>query len=443
MKPIHQSHSEDERNQETILIKPRPTQTKVKHLILKRYLNAWGSIIINGLRRQPRPIHLVYIDCNAYAGRYSGDIEAPTVNQSSQPIFGTPIIGIQALDSLADWVKNDPMLQLRTNTILIEKNENVYQELKRSLGMAGLLQRARETRNFSSLKDGEIALLCADSTNVIAELIHYTQAGSKFSLFLLDPYGPKGIPFPFVRTIIQPLRHDVIINMPYQDLHKKSGMAMKSDLMKAESEIISNYDAMFGHDRWQHIVRAIAEKAKGKAIEIALASDSTGDVLDLEVALMECYRKSLRSVDASLSVKSIGLHFPDRERTMFYLYLTTHDSNGALKMNELLWDAQYQEHELRWKLRDIKQRGNQLSLWDLPAPSLQRPPRDTTEAIAERIKTVLHGKTICRRDIYGIFADEAYFASEIDKALRYLRTHDLASFEGTLTNNTRIMIKNR
>lgn len=442
MKNSDQHNQQNEDSQENVLIKPRSTQTKVKHIILKRYLEAWGGIIINGLRKLQKPIHLIYIDCNAYTGRYSGDIEAIVANRNTQPIFGTPIIGIQALDSLATWAKNEPKIHLSTNTILIEKNEKVYRELRQSLNMAGMLSRVRETYNFSGLRGGEIALLHDDSLCLAPQLIRYTQADFKFSLFLLDPFGPKGIPYAFVSKIIERPRHDVIINMPYQDLHKKTGMAIKSELKQAESEIVKHYDAMFGHTQWRNIVREIAEKAKDREIKEMLTLAETREILDLEVALMHCYRRALLSVDPKLSVKSIELHFPDRERTMFYLYLTTHDPNGALKMNEILWDAEYQEYELRWKLRDLKQAVNQLPLWELPIPPLERPPRATIEEIATHIRNLLGGKMLTKRNLYAALEDEPYFASEINKALSLLKKQGFASFEGSLTNDTRILIKN-
>jgi three-Cys-motif partner protein len=427
-------------------IKPRSTQTKIKHNILEQYLEKWGNIIINGSKQFQTSIHLVYIDCNAYAGRYSQDIEAVPTDEKSQPIFGTPIIGVRGLDALVNGVKKSPKkIELRTNAILIEKDEKIYQELRRSLSMAGLFHRVRETKDFASLRDGQIALLCEDSVHLAPQLIHYTQTGSKYSLFLLDPYGPKGIPFTFVSEIIRRPRHDVVINMPYQDLHKKSGMAIKSELRQAESEIVKNYDAMFGHTGWQKIVREIAEKAKGRELEEVLASDETSEILDLEVALMQCYRQTLLSADPNLSVKSIELHFPDRERTMFYLYLTTHDPNGALAMNAILWEAKYQEHELRWKLRDlkksIKQNIYQPPLLKLPPPSLDRPPRATIEDIAKHILELLGGKVLTRRDIYAALADESYFYNEINKALTLLKRQNLAFCQSPVNNNTLFSIK--
>jgi three-Cys-motif partner protein len=423
-------------------IKPRSTQTKVKHTILNHYLRDWGSIIINGLKQFRQPIYLVYVDCNAYTGRYSRDIENIPSSDNPQPIFGTPIIGVRGLDMLVNGVKKDENVEIHTNVILIEKDEKNYLELKRSLRMAGLLPRVRETDDFASLRNGEIALLCEDSIHLAPRLIRYTQAGFKFSLFLLDPYGPKGIPFTFVKEIIRQPRHDVIINMPYQDLHKKSGMALKLELRQAESEIVKNYDAMFGHTGWQSIVREIAERAKSRELKEMFASEETSEVLDLELALMQCYRKALLSTDPDLSVKSIELHFPDRERTMFYLYLTTHDPNGALAMNKVLWDAKYQEHELRWKLRDLRRNAHQLPLWgDSLSPPVDQSPRATIEDIAKRIQELLGGKSLSKRDVYAALADEPYFANEINKALTFLKGQDLASYQSPVKNNTLISIK--
>lgn len=72
-------------------IKSRPPQTKVKHTILEKYLNAWGGIIINGLRKQLTNIHLVYIDCNASTGRFAGELEAAVAKREAQLVYGSVV----------------------------------------------------------------------------------------------------------------------------------------------------------------------------------------------------------------------------------------------------------------------------------------------------------------------------------------------------------------
>jgi three-Cys-motif partner protein len=430
MKSMKQNNQHDNSNQETALIKPRKTQTKVKHTILERYLQAWGGIIINGLRQHASAnIHLVYIDCHASYGRYRGELEDVAARRDPQPIFGTPIIGVKALDELAAWAKKSVQRQVRTSTILIEKERKVYDELKTSLRLAELMPRVHETTNFSYLQDGEIALVWADSTLLADQLVRYTQSGYKYSLFLLDPYGPTGIPFSFVSKIIQQPRHDTIIYVPYLDLEKKSGIAAKSTITPTENELIKNYDAMFGHAKWRTIVKQCYEAD----------SQNENEVWKLEAMLMRCYRETLLSIDPGLTVKSIGLHFPDRDRIMYYLYLTTHDSNGALKMNELLWEAGYQEYELRQRLKQSKEHPGQLTLFDMPLQP-KKSARPTKEEIGRHIMRLFKGQTRTKREIYAALADEIYFAKEVNNALKYLQAQGQISFVGPLENSTCIKI---
>jgi three-Cys-motif partner protein len=422
-------------------IKPRHPQTRVKHSILEKYLHSWGSIIINGLRNQPNPLHFVYIDCNASYGRYAGELRDSFGEQTSSPVFGSPIIGIRTLDSLATWAKATYGKRVLTNAILIEKDPKIFSELKRSLSLANLLQRTQETESFLTLKDTEVALLCEDSTKIASKLTTYTQYETKFAFFLLDPYGPKGIPLDFVRDIIRHPRHDVIIHMPYQDLHKKSGIVTKSTLGAMEQQLVTNYDAMFGHTQWQQIARALdpqALVAEGEEHTSGMALEKVSEARNLETALMNCYKQSLQGVDQELTVKSMKLRFPDRERTMYYLYLTTHDPTGALQMNKVLWDAYQAEHTLRWDLQQSKKQGYQLALFDLPPPKPPIPQRASTDEIGQHILTLLGGKTLTKREIYRAMANEPYFPPEVDKALKALRKQEKAFFDEPLRSGTRI-----
>ena len=88
-----------------------------------------------------------------------------------------------------------------------------------------------------------------------------------------------------------------------------------------------------------------------------------------------------------------------------------------------------------------RQPEGQLILFDMPAPQLQAPPRATSEEIEKHILDLLGGRTLTRRDIYSAFADEPYFSTEIDKALRNLRRQKKAFFEGELRHKTRIKLE--
>lgn len=433
-------------------LKSRPTQTKVKHAILKSYLDSWGGIILNGLKRQNiSEAHFVYVDCNASFGRFDGELEDAEAHRDRTVVFGSPIIAIQALDLLSGMARGYG-INLRTSIILVEMQSKAFTELQQSLDMAGLSARVRKTDAFATLQNGEIAIVKADSTKIVSQLTAYTRSGGKFSFFFLDPYGPKAIPWSFVREIIYQPKHDAIINMPYQDLHKKSGIASKSLLTPEEHALLKNYDDMFGHKSWQTIARKLDTDAiwqewdalpLSPAVEVHEDGPST-----IEIELMNCYRETLQSKDKDLTVKSIGLRFPDKERTMFYLYLTTHDPSGALQMNEILWKAGYQENELRWKLKQTKQcNPGQESLLDLlgeppVVPAAKRPERASKEEIASRIFVLLAGKTLKKRAVYQALVDEPYFAREIDSALKRLKKDGKASFDEQFRNDTLIHIKN-
>lgn len=445
------------------LIEHRSTQTKVKHTIQEKYTKSWGGIILEGLkgtaaslRKQGRPfdVHFVYVDCNASCGRYSQELEDVLTNRESlEPIFGSPIIGVRALDDLVAYARERCGINLRVNAILIERESRKFQELQQSLLMAGITNRVRETQAFSSLKNGEIAIVRSDSTTLTRDLITYTRQPHTFSLYLLDPYGPQGIPKSFVAPIINAPKHDVIINMPYQDLHKKSGLLTKSNLTEDQITRIHDYNAMFGHDLWQDLVKDLDAGIIWEQGKFPQADDQQNNTMmnsnrvslarDREQGLMTCYQETLQSVDPHLTVKSIRLPFPDKDRTMFYLYLTTHDPTGALAMNDVLWKAGYQDRELRKRIKEVtKQQVGQMSFeFELPATRELTVERPAVEEIAADImRHVASRKMLQRRELFQVLANESYFPHEVDSALKHLKKIGEVSFDAQLTHATFIRV---
>jgi three-Cys-motif partner protein len=424
---------------------PRPVQTRVKHIILERYLKAWGGIIIQGSRQsiykarqhgRRAGLQLIYVDCFAGKGRYKGELEDQKNNKPFISVYGSPIIGIQVLDGLVKFGRENGVPVI-TTSVLIEELEDSYSELIESLEAACLTSRVKTTTDFGSLSNGEIALVRADSTTLVDDLLDYTTANQyAYSFYLLDPFGPTGIPLKNVSKVISKPRHDVLINMPYQDLHKKSGFVGKQNLSKAQESLLQNYDKMFGNTTWQRIVEDWQNSSTDQKSE------------ELEIDLANHYRGVLHDVDKQLAVKSIPLRFSDQERTMYHLYLTTHDANGSLQMNQIMRDAETIEHNLRWKLKlsKLTHGGQQMGLFKpselVPlAPQLQR---DYIDEIADKIIANYAGTTVDRGQIYRLLSDDIYLPSEINKALTKLRNKDKkANFEGQaskLRNNSPIEV---
>lgn len=435
----------------------RSTQTQVKHEILARYLDTWGGIIANGLchAKRQRFWQFIYVDCFAYKGKYIGDQENIFRHHSaSRPVYGSPIIGIQALDKLAAYA-GTLGLQVVTNTILIEKDLAHYRDLQATLQECSFQNRVQETLDFSILLNGEIALVNGDATTIGNKLTSYTNRSGVWTFYLIDPYGPSGIPYDFVKEIVRGAHHDVMINFIYEDLVRKTGMALNKGLEPKHKQLVNYWRNAYGSARWDQIVVKtlvdIRDHCYWRDVLGGIPLDDMEDTVFMtdeqladakERAFVYGYQQTLASTDPGIAIKLSALQFPDKDRTMFYLFLTTHDPTGALALNQILAEARYLEFELRYKFNTLRSipRG-QMSLWD-PVQNVPRPPveeRLATEMIADEIYQRLQGKVLTRKEVYICLSDSLFFPSEIDSALKLLKRQGKLLFDGNrLTHRTEI-----
>ncbi len=148
------------------------------------------------------------------------------------------------------------------------------------------------------------------------------------------------------------------------------------------------------------------------------------------------YKSTLKGMDRALAVKLVDLQFAEKERTMFYLFLTTHDPTGALSLNKILYEAKLMENQIRSIRRLSKQieEAQQLALipieQQIGAPI--GPTRPATEEIAQDILLRFINRTVTRREIYRELVDTDYFPEEVNNALKYLKKTGHASFDGSL-----------
>ena len=447
------------------ILEPRNTQTRVKHEILSRYLDAWGGIIVGGLTTARKQLdwHFVYVDCFSYLGKYSGEKE-DTYHSRNSEVDGSPLIGIKALDRLLDHAKKKMGVKIRVNIILIEKDKKTYKGLLGNLQKAGYGERLKETKDFSGLEKGQIAAINADATLFVNDLLSYTVRPDTWAFYLIDPRGPSGIPFDFVKKIVSQDHHDVMINFIYQDLLRKTGVCIKENPTPAEKQLIEYWSRAFGGDWWIELAReTLLNEELTRNFRIALDGIPMSDIeegtpfTDEELAevkeqkFVSAYRDVLRSMDENLVPKLVNLRFSDKERTMFYLYLTTHDATGALSLNRILNDAKYLERELRYRLKIAKQTApppGQMTLWtnspyEVKVPEPEKTPRPSNEEIGELIMEKFSGKEATKKDVYRELANTLYFPEEVDKTIRYLRRNGQAKFDGELRHKTLISFSNK
>lgn len=460
-------------------LQPRDTQTQVKHKILSKYLGAWGGIILNGLsgpagkmkRRGNRlKAHFVYVDCFSHVGKYSGDTEKIFLDSTTGPVIGSPIIGVKSLDDLLKTfsdrinkaVYGYDNIDLTVNAILIEKNQRYFANLLQNLSDEGFGSRIRETTNFLSLESGQIAVVNNDSVALVDELLAYTIQPYTWAFYLLDPYGPSGIPHDFVKPIVQKDKHDVMINFVYFDLEKKTGSIEAS----SQQSHVAYWTKAFGDERWieikkeieshrdsrDYLLNAMGMTEKEAELDPILFEKTWGSQLltDKQLTelterrLVDLYKTVLMQMDPTLAVKTVKLHFSDKDRTMFYLFLTTHDGTGALKLNEILYNAEFWEKELRYIYRAAKKQlppPGQLSFLEPiepEVPEFEKPDRPSKEECAEEVMRRFSGRVATRRDVYKELADEIYFEAEVKKSITFLKRERRVKYSGKMTNDTEI-----
>lgn len=435
-------------------LEARNTQTRVKHEILAKYLDTWGGIIVSGLiNARPKVRRFVYVDCFSFIGRYSGEKEDEIQKREMKEVFGSPIIGINALDKLIEHSKRMGV-DIRVNTILVEKDKKYFSGLKETLGIAGFENRVQETKIFSSLVNGEIAIVNDDATLIADDLLAFTTQPDTWAFYLIDPFGPSGIPYDFVKKIVSKEKHDVMINFIYEDLLRKTGMCLKENPTPSEKQLVEYWTNAFGGEWWREIARqTLLQENDANERFLKESFEEYGDSIVVnpesiievkEQKFVSAYRDVLYSMDKSLAIaiKLVNLRFGDKERTMFYLFLTTHDPSGALELNKILYEAKYLEYELRYRLNTAKKNAppaDQMFLIppdEIKVPEYERIPRPSVEEIATYIFQKLQGQELSRKDIYYALVNTEYFPSEIDKALRLLRRKEKLKFDGNLGHRT-------
>lgn len=434
-------------------LKTRKTQTQVKHEILSKYLDVWGGIIVQGLKHAKRQNlwKFIYIDCFSNSGKYLCDHELIYQNSLvNDPVYGSSIIGIRALDKLKNHATQFG-INISTNVILVEKDPRIFSNLKNNLSECGYLDRVIETTDFNILQNNQIAIVNDDSTKISNKIIEFSNKPGTWAFYLLDPYGPSGIPYDFVKSIIACENHDVMINFIYEDFLRKTGMAINNDLKPSHQKLVQLWRNVFGDDIWEQVImEKIKDFREGKYWKINFSGIPFDDIDNQEVltddklneikerSFVYVYRDVLKKMDPNISIKLSALQFPDKDRTMFYLFLSTHDPTGALKLNEILYKAKLLEFDLRNRnltLKNIPK--GQLSLWN-PLDNISKPEkviRPSYEDISKEIHECFIGRTLAKREIYREMVDSQYFPIEIDNSLKLLQKHGKIKFNGQKINH--------
>lgn len=414
----------------------RPVQGKVKHTILRQYAGAWAGIILNGARhdyalalragRHFAGTDLVYMDGFGGAGRYARDFDG-----SAGPIWGSPIIGVQALEAQAARAS----FPVRVTAYLTEENSTCYRELVRNLEAAGLRTPIVEVQRFTRTGLGQVNVLRGDFRDQIQDLMALLGPGhgaDPFVLALIDPYGPT-MRMDDVRALLGRQRTDGIVLFPYHDVEVRSGSAVKAqdERQRMDRQNLVVRTAHFGTETW---------------IEIANRPGVTAE--EREAAWAQLYGEQIRAADPALIVKNIPLRLGTIDRTAYHLFLVTRDASGAMKLNEVLREAEVNEDWILWqgleaRLQEEARALGQASLFGDEAPVT--PPKAAKRAfpiedVARELVARVGGRLTTLDGIYRAMADTLYTAGEIGKALRLLRDRGQAEYDSLTSRKAPVCV---
>ena len=197
--------------------------TRAKHAILRRYLQAWTAILLQGGFRQ-----ILYIDGFAGPGRYAGGEE------------GSPIIAVK----VALQHRND--IKGKIVFLFVERDEDRAAVLKDCVDALPLPPNLR-------------AKVAAGKTfeEAFEELKRfYTMRGRNLppTFAFIDPFGWTGAPFSAIEFILKQPRCEVFVTFMYEEINRFIG----------HPDQAKNFDSFFGTDAWRDGISLSPPQARNR-----------------------------------------------------------------------------------------------------------------------------------------------------------------------------------
>lgn len=417
----------------------RESQTRIKHLILQGYVRSWANIIgsSNSLRLQaekqasqgrPLKLQMAYLDGYSFSGKYDRDADQ---EPTDEPIWGSPIFAIKSLEGTLTSLATKLPIVTELTALCIEQDPVVFEALQANMTLAQVRTKVEVAERFSKAHHGRVALIRGDCRDHTEDLVQ-TLVANAWLLAFIDPLGDS-MKMEKLQPLVGRKRTDCIILFPIKEVAKHAGAITKplEQRTKIDHINISRTDDLFGSTDWQEIAKDFPTSK------------------EREPEFVKLYQRLLEAIDPELVVKRIGLRFSQFDQMAYYLFLTTRDADGALRMNDLLRKAEihehltlYQDRVARAKAKDELAGLGKLfgddELLVAPKVSPSQPLPDEIEGFL--LEHLLKGKTYSKKDVYRVVRNTDYKSSEVDSALRKLRKGGVLSFTDLKTVNSVIQV---
>lgn len=255
--------------------------TEKKHIILKRYLDAWIPI------RSSKNGRIVFIDGFAGPGEYKNGEE------------GSPIIAMKSL------IQHKLNLKGEFIFIFIEKEKDRCDHLKTVI--------SRLERSPNPNLKLKFFVECGEFSKVVDTILNKIKEEQKRlapTLLFIDPFGFSGIPLEIIKRFMANTGCEVLISFMVEDLIRWCEL----------DQNLESIDALFGTDEWR-VIRDKKVDSKEK--------------LEFIVSL---YIKKLKEEAGITFVRPFKM-INQSNKTDYFLIFGTNNELGLQKMKESMWSV--------------------------------------------------------------------------------------------------------
>jgi len=252
--------------------------TAAKHLLLKRYLDAWFPILGSRFNR------IYYIDGFAGPGEYLGGQD------------GSPVIALKSA-----------LRHIETGTLSATVNVKFFFVEANPVFCTHLSRRVESLKLPETLS---IEIINGEFREVIEpalDQLNQTQRALAPTFAFVDPFGFKGIPLHIMQRILRFRSCEVFVNVMVDFINRF--------LQHPNDKVVRHFPETFGSE------------------DVLRIPEQPGDRKE---ALLELYRAQLKA-----SASYVGRFDMEnrRHRTVYSLFFATNSDKGFQKMKEAMWSV--------------------------------------------------------------------------------------------------------
>ena len=276
--------------------------TRVKHILLKKYLAAWIPILGRWNSK------ICYFDGFAGRGEYADGT------------LGSPIIALNVADKLASYF--DKLI-----FFFVEKDGDNFKNLGEVL--------ERERPNIKNRGKIEVKKENDEFANVAEQIFEYLEKEKSVlvpSFFFIDPFGFSGVPFTTIQKILSNPKTEVFFTFMVRDMAR----------FIEHSQLKDTLTELFGTEEWKSLIQ----------------------VPNREKALIELYRKQLHEMGRVEYGWSFRVCESNRLRTLYYLIHATNNFKGHSIMKGIMYNQSAQRDFAYLGPEDISAR-SQMTLFNV------------------------------------------------------------------------------